>query len=632
MKKQLFILLCVIFALCNGTVLFASSDSRYLTAEDNKGNSVNPEKPDDCDDEVGPAPRTTYNTFNIVGVDQFGRSFGTISAFKKGRQVGLFFWPWIGQPYASGIYDATKIMALPNGLNILTHAEDPVISPNGQAHYWGEPLWGYYNSEDEWVIRKQMQMITMAGVDFIYFDTTNAIIYSNVFLKVCAVIDDMQKNGWNPPKVVFYTHSHSLQTVRDLYSTLYQPNRYPDTWYRIDGKPLIIAYTDPADDLREAASRGDASYRPGILSAEILDFFHFLYPQWPSDPYYSNGFPWVEWSFPQPLHTESGVMNVTVASHPMVPMSFSLTRQNWINWGRGWNVTTKKNVAEDVEKGTLFQSEWDNAISVDPPIISVGGWNEWIAYKQLYDGEYMLCDAADMEYSRDIEPMKGGYQDAFFLQLIRNIRRYKGMDEGTEANTPMSIDLNGSLSQWNSVEYIIRNTDEKFMARDAFGGSQTVRYTQSAPENKLLEIRVAHDSENIYFYLKGKAAFTVDTGNANWLNLFIGTGEPALKGWESYEYVIGNERKSGRLSVDKLDSGFATVSAGIAPFRQDGDAIILSVPRSAVGLADGNKFYFKVAMGVTEPSDIMNYYTSGSAMPMGRLSYMYEMVDSCHEP
>lgn len=569
-----------------------------------------------------------YNNFNLVGVDHFGRSFDVISGLKTDRQVGIFYWPWIGQPYASDIYDASKILALPNGLKLLTefNHHDPDISPNGQAHYWGEPLWGYYNSEDEWVIRKQMQMLTMAGIDFIFFDTTNALIYADVFLKVCAVIDEMLKEGWNAPKVVFYTHSHSFQTVRTLYKELYKPHRFPDTWYRVNGKPLIIAYIEPEDDLREAASRNDTGYKPGVLSDEILKFFHFMKPQWPSDPVYPDGFPWVEWTFPQPLHTESGVMNVTVASHPMVPMSFSLTRPDWVNWGRGWDPSTRLNRVSDVERGTFFQLQWDHAIATDPPMISVGGWNEWIAYKQPYDGEYMLCDAANREYSRDIEPMAGGYQDAFYLQLIANIRRYKGIiEKQPEPNTPKKIDIQGSLTQWNDVKYIVRNTDHKFIARDAFGGSNTVHYFQAAPVNKLTEIRVAHDREHIYFYLKGKDTFNDYDGTGNWLNVFVGTGKPSRKGWEGYEYVIGRKVENDEVSIEKLEEGFKTSLVAKGKFFKTGDVIQLSIPRSAIGLDNCLEFYFKGAMGVANYMDIMDYYRSGSAMPMGRLSYMYQL-------
>ncbi|WP_298650915.1 hypothetical protein [uncultured Proteiniphilum sp.] len=591
--------------------------------EENESNKDNDEK-----ETVESTPTSKYNSFNLVGIDHFGRSFDVISEFKKDKQVGIFYWPWIGQPYATGIYDATRILALPNGLKLLTdfNYHDPDISPNGQAHYWGEPLWGYYNSEDEWVIRKQMQMLTMAGIDFIFFDTTNAVIYANVFLKVCAVIDEMLKEGWDAPKVVFYTHSLSFQTVRSLYKELYQPNRFPDTWYRVNGKPLIIAYTNPEDDLREAESRNDTSYQPGTLSAEILNFFHFMKPQWPFDPVYPDGFPWVEWTFPQPLHTRSGVMNVTVASHPMVPMSFSLSRSNWVNWGRGWDPSTRQNISLDVDKGTFFQSQWDHAIAIDPPVISVGGWNEWIAYKQPYDGEYMLCDAVDKEYSRDIEPMTGGYQDAFYLQLIANIRRYKGVkDKQPAPNTPKKIDIYASLSQWNNVKYIARNTDHKFIARDAFGGSNSVRYTQAEPVNKLIEIRVVHDHDHIYLYLKGKDNFNDYNGNDNWMNIFISTGDPSLKGWEGYEYVIGRNIEDNEVSIEKLESGFKTSPVAKGEFTKTNDAIQLSIPRSAIGLDNSLEFYFKVAMGVTNYTDIMDYYKSGSVMPMGRLSYMYHI-------
>ena len=583
------------------------------------------EKEDDVDeDSVGTTPENTFNSFNIVGVDHFGRSFQTISGYKKERQVGMFFWLWLGQPYATDIYDATKIAALPNGISLLSDFEhyDEKISPNGQAHFWGEPIWGYYNSEDEWVIRKQMQLLTIAGVDFIYFDTTNALTYPNVFLKVCKVIDELIKNNWNPPRIVFYTHSQSFQTVRTLYKELYKPNLFPETWYRVNDKPMIIAYTDSKDDLREAKSRNDTNYDPGVLSVEILNFFHFVKPQWPSDPIYSDGFPWIEWNFPQPIHSESRVMNVTVASHPMVPMSFSLTRENWINWGRGWSTSLKRNITSDVDKGTFFQSQWDHAIQADPPIISVGGWNEWIAYKQPWDGEYMLCDAVNKEFSRDIEPMMGGYQDAFYLQLIDNIRRYKGVKGVVKPNVSKTIDIDGVLSQWEDVTYIVHNEDNSFIDRDAYGAARTVRYTKKKASERLTEIRVAHDTENIYFYLKGKNAFS-DHFDENGLNIFIGTGDPDIKEWECYEYIIGNEISDDIISIGKFNGGFSSTKISNGKIVKRDDVIQISIPRNYIGLNTNNKFYFKVAMDISDPSAIITYYQSGASMPIGRLSYMY---------
>lgn len=388
---------------------------------------------------------------------------------------------------------------------------------------------------------------------------------------------------------------------------------------------MIIAYTNPEDDYREAASRNDTAYVPGVLSPEILSFFHFVKPQWPSDPVYADGFPWVEWSFPQPYHSESKVMNVTVASHPKVPMSFSLTRKNWDNWGRGWNVKTEKNETENVDRGTFFQAQWDHAIASDPPMVTVGGWNEWIAYKQLYDGEYMLCDAVNKEYSRDIEPMSGGYEDAFYLQLISNIHRYKGVSTLPTSNKPQHITLGTIDERWKDVKYIVCNTDHAFVSRDAHGGAATVRYTEAAPKDKIVEIRVSYDKDYIYFLLKGKNEFTQYNNKKNWLNLFIGTGSPRPQGWESYRYIVGRNIDGKNISIESLTKDFHMQGKGEGMFVQDADAIQISLPRSVLGLQKEKKFYFKVAMGVSKPSDIMNYYTTGCAMPMGRLSYLYLM-------
>jgi len=573
------------------------------------------------------------NSYDLVGIDHFGRSFGTINGYREDRAVGMFFWPWIGQPYANGIYDATKILAEPDGMDLLfkigysrKDENGNELSPTHQFHYWGEPLWGYYNSDDEWVIRKQLQMLTLAGVDFIYWDHTNQVVYENVVLKTAKVIKDMRDQGWNAPLMVSYTHSRSIDTIRRIYNNVYRNSEFPDVWYRVNGKPAIIGYTVVEDDLAEAASRGDMRYNPEPLSQEILDYFYFWKADWPFDPSYPDGFTWIEWKNPQPYHAEARMMNVTVASHPGVPMSFSITRPGWVNWGRGWDPVQKKNIPENAEKGTFFQSQWDYAIEFDPPVVAVGGWNEWVALKQPYDGEEMLCDAASLEFSRDIEPMKGGYEDAFYVQLIMNLRRYKAdrQNVAKRLNAPLAIDINGSAAQWNKVGYVQVHPDAKQIARDAFGGSKVIRYTQPAPVNALSEVRVSYDRNNLYFLVKTQKAVTAPKkGDEGWFNLYIGTEEPARKGWESYEYVIGKKSCVEAMSVEKLAADYSRTEAGKCKYVRKGNTLQIAVPRSMVGLAAAKGFYFKLAMGCDVSSDIMTTYTSGSAMPMGRLSYQF---------
>lgn len=564
-----------------------------------------------------------YNSNMVVAVDQFGRTFDSIASTKSSKKVGMFFWLWIGQPYSSGIYDATKIAAMPNGNKLLY---DPAslnnsISPDGQAHFWGEPLWGYYNSADEWVIRKQIEMLTFAGVDFIVFDTTNAVIYKNVYTKVLRIIEEYQKEGFNPPKVAFYTHSRSTTTVTLLYNSLYKRNQYPSTWYRVNGKPMIIGYTNTILDKQEAQSRGDSSYDPQPLSKEITDFFYFKIPQWPGDFSYDNGFPWIEWTYPQPMHGDT--MSVTVASHPSVPFSSSITR-GAVNWGRGWDPATKKNISANVDKGTFFQQQWNTVFRTNPNTVFVGGWNEWIAYKQMYNGEYMLCDACSKEYSRDIEPMSGGYEDAFYIQLIQNIRKYKGVSSTVKADPAKTINVNSGVDQWSGVETIYRDVGKANYSRNEYSATVSLKYTQAAPRNNIQEVKVAHDSNNLYFLISCENTITAYDGKQNWMNIFLSAGNPSLRGWEGYDYAINRNPKNGKTSIEKLKSDFSGTSAGEAEYTISGRYMQVKVPKSALGITSGtNSFYFKVSDGVEKASDIMNTYTTGKSLPMGRLSYKY---------
>lgn len=87
----------------------------------------------------------------LVGMDQFGRTFDVQAGTRK-KQVGMFFWLWQGYHYAHGqmndAYDATKILEK-YGADVLFR-QDSSVSPAGQFHFWGEPLFGYYNQADEW--------------------------------------------------------------------------------------------------------------------------------------------------------------------------------------------------------------------------------------------------------------------------------------------------------------------------------------------------------------------------------------------------------------------------------------------------------------------------------------------------
>lgn len=566
----------------------------------------------------------SYNTNMLVGFDEQGHLVDAVSSEKENHQVGIFYFLWLGQPFSNDIYDVSKILE-EYGKDVAFH-KDVKESPNGQAHWWSQPLYGYYNSSDEWVIRRHMEMLTDAGVDFLVFDTTNAVTYDNVARRVMKVITELREEGWHAPQVVYYTHSLSIQTVNNLYNNIYKTETYPDAWYRVDGKPMIIGYQTVEEDLKEAASRGDSGYHPQPLSKEVLDFFYWRVPRWPNDELVKNGWPYTEWRYPQPQNTD--MVSVSIATHPMVPFSFSLTHENWCNWGRGYNPRTNENIHDDIMKGTFYDWEWKTVARYDPKFVFVTGWNEWVAYKSPYGGEYMLCDNVDMEYSRDAEPMMGGYEDAYFIQTIQKIREYKfNPISGILAQTVRkTIDLSGALSQWDDVNAVYRRVGTDDGSRNAYGGAKTVKYEKDAVRNNILEVRVTNDAEYLYFLIRTEEN-VVTSADANWMNLFLGAGRPAMdKGWEGYEFVINRSRADGKASVERLNADYTGEKLGEADLTVSGSSVVIRVSRAVLGLTGINDFYFKVADAVAEPAEIMNYYADGRSLPLGRLSYLYQLT------
>ena len=536
-------------------------------------------------------------TDKLCGMDAYGRYVPTQNGKKTDKEVGIFYFCWLGD-MGNKIHDIQKLLdGTPD--ETLWSMKGPDESPFWGFHFWGEPLLGYYDCKDDFVIKTHLEMLTAAGIDYIACDCTNAIIYPEVYMKLLQNIDRLQKEGKNPPKICAYTNSSSVSTVRTLYAAFYEKkNLFPDAWYAPNGKPVVIARLDENDDR---------------LEQEILDRFDVRKSQWPNEKIYSDGFPWMEWCWPQPNH--NGFMSVSVAQH-----SKGTFFQCEGNWGRGYD--HKGNENHDCYRlGQNFQAQWDTALS-DPTVknVFVTGWNEWGAQKINLGGDIIFVDCCNEEYSRDIEPMKGGYEDAFYLQLIRNVRRFKGQTENEEKGCEKTIDIYGDDSQWDGVTAQYLPISDKTYGRVFASQDPDTVYKQAPAENNITEIKVAHDADFLYFRITTEDPVT-ERKNPSWMNLFIGAGKPHRCGWETYSHVV-NRRCVG--SFDALNMSGNTVSYRKTNVRIDANRMYVAIPRADIG-ADGNckSIYFKVSDSVENFRDINDYYVSGKSVPMGRLSFLY---------
>ncbi|MBQ2307594.1 MAG: hypothetical protein II184_08785 [Clostridia bacterium] len=547
-----------------------------------------------------------YNINLLCGVDEFGRTFDPVLRTDSGKTVGMFYFLWHG---ASGTttYNITEL--LKTDAKSLWNKAGNAKSPLYAFHYWNEPLFGYYRSKDKWVLARHCEMLTAAGVDFLAFDTSNGPIYVDQFMALCEVFQEYYDAGWNVPRICFMTRSKSVETMENVYNALYKDGLYKDLWYCRDGEtPVILGC--PTEGMEDRY-------------AELDEFFDIIYTQWPSENVIADALPWIEWSYPQPIH--NGTISVSICQHTAIPMSRSWTQRN-MNWGRGYDHNDDYNHGESFREGINFQQQWDTVFKNIDKIdtVFVTGWNEWIAQKLIVDGVVGFVDQFNEEFSRDIEMPKEGYGDNFYLQLCDNIRRFKGVS-GVSPVSPkqISIDVKGDPGQWDQVSASYKALSQTVRSRNDLSVDGKTRYKQEAPANNIRELKVAHDKTNLYFLICCENDVVL-SDDASWMNIYIGTGALKAAGFCGYEYMADCTPEGGQLL--KLNESGTGTGVGNAVTSVSGRFVQVAIPLKALGiskLSDCRGVYFKVTDGVKDADNILNTYLSGKSLPMGRLSYYY---------
>jgi len=530
---------------------------------------------------------------------------------RPGKTVGVFYFLWLGY-HDLEVHDITQLLK--------ENPDDPQYGPPGMFHWWGEPHLGYYRSGDPFVIQTHAQMLTDAGVDMIFLDVTNAVTYDDTLLTLCRVYDQMRAQGQATPQIAFLLNSGSARVAQHLYENFYAQGLHRDLWFEWQGKPLILASQE------------------GIEDARVLDFFTWRHSwAWTEpDSWFADGrdkWPWLD-HYPQkpgwhtaPAHPEQ--VSVNVAQHPIS------------NIGRSFHDGAQPPMGEtDTSAGLCFAEQWRRALEVDPEFVLVTGWNEWVAQrflkeangdppqemlgKSLSPGDSFFVDQYNEEYSRDIEPMRGGYGDAYYYQFVDNIRRYKGVRPVPRPGPPMTIDLEGDFAQWRDVTPTYFG-DAALPAARNFPGWGELHFASDTARNAFDTLKVARDSEFVFFYARTHAPITPPNGEA-WMTLLLSVRSNAETQWEGFDFVVNRLRTSEDTCLLERSTGSGTWQP-VADVRYavQGQEMHLAVPRAALGLPDGPlRLEFKWIDNIPLPCDPLDWINTGDCAPTGRFRFCYE--------
>lgn len=570
-----------------------------------------------------------FSRMQLAATDALGRRIEPAQPTKgPQKQVGIFYSAWLGQHQSGqrGIYDIQRMLDTDP-----TSLHDPAgnaESPLNEFHFWGEPLYGYYSMSDPWIVVRHIELLTQAGIDYLCIDATNNVIYETPTHNLLATLLKFQRQGFAVPKVVFYTNSHSGVAVEKLYNAFYKSGQYEDVWLKPEGKPMIIGITENNGNASDQ-TRFEAMLHPPdgfteYITPEMQLYFDVRESQWPNGEYNENSIPWMSWQHPQWNHSGTVAVPVAQHSHSVIYASSMHPECN-----RGYDNASKE-VNPNWAEGTSFQTMWNGVFESTEPVdnVLVTSFNEWMAIKYVNDAnEVFFVDVYNAEYSRDIEMMKGGYADNFYLQLAQNVRKFKFEPKSkTHRPSKVKIDIHDlNPRQWAKVKESYVDFAGDAIPRNFENAAGTGTYTDNSNRNDIVEIKVAHDRKNLYFRIETLADITSYNGrDQNWMNILIRTHGAVETNFAGYNYIVNRNPGAGKTSVERSTGGYEWTTSGEADYVVSGNVMQVAIPLQHLSLAPGKcQIEFKVADNVTNFDDIMDYYVTGDSAPIGRLSYSY---------
>lgn len=560
-------------------------------------------------DDRGLTPQE-YSVRNLAATDALGRSFDIAGAKREGKTVGLFYSLWLGQHSSTGIFDIQYMLENdPETLN------DPTVNL-GQFHFWGKPLYGYYSMSDPFVITRHVELLTMAGVDYLCIDATNKHIYETPGKLLLRTLQKFAAQGFEVPKVCFYTNTGSGETVEQLYETYYKSGEFEDMWYAPNGRPVVVGITENNQFASDQFLGGNVvSY----VSERMQEYFDVWESQWPTGEYNADAYSWMTWKLDRLVHNGHAAVPVAQHSHTSIDASSEDPECS-----RAYNNFTQKKEG-DWKEGKSFETMWEAVFEQGNKVNDVlcTSFNEWQAQKYARGSGVGFVDVYNWEYSRDIEMMEGGYGDNFYLQLVRNLRKFKYEKGKSYAMPSVTIDISMDDPKWENVTARYADFEGDAIARNYLDAAGQTRYIDVSARNDITDIRVLHDADFLYFRIQTAEEITSpEAEDLGWMNLLIGTGEGSS--FEGYQYVVNRYPENGSTSVERSKGGYHWERVGNAELRYEENILFFKIPRAALDLGKGTpNITFKVCDNVINPENIMDYYITGDCAPIGRLSYRY---------
>jgi len=338
-------------------------------------------------------------------------------------KFGIFYSLWHGLAL-NPVRDVSKIQA---GLGDW----GPITS----YHWWGEPQLGYYNlSTSPDILKKHAEQLYEAGIDFVFLDLTNwkedessqpGSTYKAVqepLLKLLEVWSTIP----TAPKIVPWIKlpGGKSSPLFNWYTELLDSN-YPQMRFIYEGKPLILG------------SYGSNQPDPEFINAINSKYtYRSMWAFTGSGPF---------WSYLQRCQNDTAFKQSEGQETCNQPVVLKNGQAEQVSVTTAYHKYFISDNRDNVPKfnGRTFRRQFETVFNnVGVPIVTITGWNEWIAQRfclaadgsratsncaseTFPDSSRVFVDLYDIDRNRDIEPAKNVKENYYYELMKSCISLYK---------------------------------------------------------------------------------------------------------------------------------------------------------------------------------------------------------------
>ena len=286
-----------------------------------------------------------------------GKSFPSKVRLLHKKLVLAFYYAWYGTPDG----------AMGNGRWL--HWYGPGMYYQGTDH----PLMGLYDSWDEKVLKKHMQLAADNGIDgFIVSWWGEGSYETDTVYKMLKIANDMKKEGKDFWITVYYegydfmTEEEALNDLTFVIDSFAGNPRF----LKINGEPAIFIYSRAIN---------------GLSKEEWEDVLRKIHRKYPNVVFFADTFDGSlakkfggihNYNVVAPFKT---IEKIKVVSEAMLAKARHYSIYYAMDIGPGYDDTHIRVPGTSVSRqnGKLYEELWKLVLQIDPDIVLITSWNEW---------------------------------------------------------------------------------------------------------------------------------------------------------------------------------------------------------------------------------------------------------------